>query len=59
MLNPIESSKLLHDIKRAAQVLKFIQNETDHAKRQLFIGLMIDEMDRLAGDIEELKEKLP
>ena len=56
MLTSNEYNKLLHDIKRAAQVLKFVQDESDHSKRQLFISLMIDEMNRLAGDIEELKE---
>jgi hypothetical protein len=57
MLSIQEHSKLLHDIKRAAKVLKFIQEEVDHDKRQILIGLMIDEMDRLSEDLEDLKEK--
>ena len=59
MLTLIEYSKLLHDIKRAAKVLSFIRDEADHEKRQVMIGLMIDEMTRLAEDVEELKEKIP
>ena len=56
MLNKQETEKLLHDLKRAAKVLKFVQDEKDHDKRQTLIGLMIDELDRLALDVEEMKE---
>jgi hypothetical protein len=58
MLSTFEYDKLLHDIRRSATVLKFIQAEVDHEKRQVMIGLMIDEMDRLAEDLKELKEKI-
>ena len=56
MLNKQETEKLLHDLKRAAKVLKFVQDEKDHDKRQTLIGLMSDELDRLALDVEEMKE---
>lgn len=56
MLSRNEKEKLMHDLKRAAKVLKFVQDEKDHEKRQTLIGLMIDELDRLALDVEEMKE---
>jgi hypothetical protein len=56
MLSKNETDKLLHDLKRAAKVLKFVQDEKDHDKRQTLIGLLIDELDRLALDVEEMKE---
>ena len=55
MLSRIEHDKILHDLKRAAKVLGMVRDEKDHDKRQTLIGLMIDEMDRLAQDVEELK----
>jgi hypothetical protein len=57
MLTKVEYEKILHDIKRAAKVLTFVRDEKDHEKRQTLIGLMIDELDRLAEDVEECKEK--
>lgn len=58
MLSKFEHEKLLHDIKRAAKVLGMVRDEKDHDKRQLLIGLMVDEMDRLAQDLQELQEKI-
>lgn len=57
MLTKLEVEKLMHDVKRAGKVLQFVRDEIDHEKRQTLIGLLIDEMDRLSGDILELKEK--
>ena len=56
MLTNIEFEKLLHDIKTVAKVLNFIKIEQDHDKRQTFISLLINEMDRLYKDILEMKE---
>lgn len=59
MLNNFEHDKLLHNLKRAAKVIKFIHDEEDHDKRQTFISLLADELDDMAKDLENFKEKLP
>ena len=59
MLNKFEHDKLLHNIKRAAIVLKMIRDEENHDKRQVLLSLMADEMDRMGQDCEEITEKLP
>lgn len=57
MLSTSEYDRLIHDLKRAATVLKFVREESDHDKRQTFIGLLVDELDRLGKDLEDAKEK--
>ena len=57
MLTTLETNKLMHNIKRASKVLKFIHSEEDHDKRQTLISLLVDELDRMSEDILELKEK--
>jgi hypothetical protein len=55
MLSPLEHSQLLHDIKRAAIVMRIIKDESSLEKQKVLLGLLSDEVDRLANDIEELK----
>jgi len=54
MISISVKNKLLHDLKRAAKVLGYILEESDHQKRQDFLSLLRDEYDRLAEDIQEL-----
>lgn len=54
MISQNIKNKLLHDVKRAAKVIGFIKDESDHEKRQVLLGLLQDEYDRMAEDIHEL-----
>lgn len=56
MLNTQETEKLLHNLKRMAKALKILEKEPDHDNRQTLISLLIDESDRMANDISELKD---
>jgi hypothetical protein len=56
MLSKLEIEKLLHNLKRMAKALKILEKESDHENRQTLISLLIDEADRMAGDIEEMRE---
>lgn len=56
-LSKSEFEKLMHDLKRMAKVLKIVETETDHDKRQTLIGLLRDEAERLAEDVMDMKEQ--
>lgn len=56
MLSQDQTNRLMHDLKRMAKALKILEKESDHENRQTLIGLLIDEADRLAEDIAEMKE---
>lgn len=56
MLSTNEYNKLLHDLKRMATVIKIVVAEDNNEKRKVLGSLLIDEADRLASDIEELKD---
>ena len=58
MLTINEYEKIIHDLKRAAKVLSFVRDEINHEKRQILIGLLVDELDRLGQDAEEAKERV-
>ena len=54
MISRAIKNKLLHDLKRSAKVIGFIMEESNHDKRQTFLGLLKDEYDRIFWDIDEL-----
>ena len=55
-LKKYDYEKLLHDIKRIGKGIQIIQDEKDEKKRSLIGDLLRDEVDRLYGDIEEMRE---
>lgn len=57
MLSPSEYEKLLHDIKRMAKVIKIVIEEPDAEARKYLGSLLCDEADRLAKDVDEMKEQ--
>lgn len=57
MLAPSEYERLLHDLKRMAKVIKIFIKEENKDDRDVIGSLLSDEADRLAGDIEDLREK--
>ena len=52
-----EFERLLHDLKRIAQVIEIIVNEENMGKRKLVGDLLKNEFDRLVEDIEEVREQ--
>ena len=54
MINKIEMTKFLHDLKRAGKAVELIRDEENVNKRHLLASLITDELDRLHEDLEEL-----
>lgn len=57
MLSSLEHEQLLHDIKRAAHCLKIAEGVSDIITIRAVMSLLIEELDRLAQDIQNLKPK--
>ena len=57
MLNTHEFEKLLHDIKRISKAFGIYKTEKNKETKEIIGSLLEDEINRLADDLEEAKEK--
>jgi hypothetical protein len=56
MLNKYDFEKLMHDLKRIAKCIPILRDEKEEERRKLISQLLIEECDRLANDLNEMKE---